>query len=170
MVPRFVLGIEVLYLMCTWVEVKGPLYGLIMHSLNEAIVYTFPKRHSIAQLCYRYRIWVEYKVIRKNSKTRRRAQMLISLDALKLNFLWIQALHNNANGVNNDSPGLLVHDKCWIIVKSTQSPVWIDILQIQVESNVKCLSRTNRLFLFSKLEKRRLSDPKTRWSLVYVGT
>ena len=96
--------------------------------------------------------------------------MLISLDALKLNFLRIQALHNNATGVKNDSPGLLVHDKCWIIVKSTQSHVWIDILQIQVESNVKCLSRTNRLFLFLKLEKWRLSDPKTRWSLVYVGT
>ena len=63
-----------------------------------------------------------------------------------------------------------MHDKSWIIVKSTQSHVWIDILKIQVESNVKCLSRTNRLFLFLKLEKRRLLDPKTRWSLVYVGT
>ena len=85
--------------------------------------------------------------------------MLISLDALKVDLLGIRALHDNANGVNNDSPRLLLHNKCWfsLFIKSTQlHDVWMHILQIQVESNLKCFSK-----VFSKLEKRRLFDPKT---------
>lgn len=39
--------------------------------------------------------------------------MLISLDALKVDLLGIRALHDSANGVNNDSPRLLLHSKCW---------------------------------------------------------